>query len=264
MTQQGMRFAGADIDAAQGVLGKATAGESTHVVTLTDEQLMILDGVQHEQIVPLPWLDEQEGADRSLVGRVALRSMLSQGLVSSAPGKDGADVSIQAIPEITGPLVLRRTAQAIMSVERTTSLGKSWVFCYVHDGSGILEEDVSTSGHHRFSVYPENFLGERLEKFLDPTSAAVMSGRAQTFTVQQFEKEAPNIPQVAGSLVVTTLAVVRAGADELVNVSVYAGPEGVFVLRGGDRDGSGNATLTLTEAGSADIRALPESLAVAR
>ncbi|GAA1850119.1 hypothetical protein [Myceligenerans crystallogenes] len=263
MDQQEMRFDSADVDAAQGVMGRIVPGKSTRVVALTDEQVLILDGVETEQVVPLPWLDEQGDADRSLVGRVALRSMLSQGLVKTLPTADGSDVTLEAIPEITGPLVLRRTAQAIMSVERTTSLGKSWVFCYVHDGLGILEEDVADSGHHRFSVYSQDHLGERLQGFLDPTSAAVLSGRTRTFGVGQFEAEAASIPEVAEAQVVTTLAVVRAEAEEIVNVSVFAGPQGVFVLRGSDRDGSGNETLTLTEAGAADLRALPGSLVAA-
>lgn len=263
MTSQQMRFGTDDVEAARDVLGRAVAGEAVRVVTLTDEQVLVLDGVQHEQIVPLPWLDEQGEVDRELVGRVALRSMLSQGIVEARPRPDGEDVSIEAVPEITGSLVLRRTAQAILALERTTSLGKSWVFCYVHEGAGVLEEDVTTSGHHRFSVYSADLLGDRFGTFLDPTEAAVMAGRARTMTTEQFERDAPTMPELAEALVVTTLSVVRAGSETMINVSVYAGPRGVFVLRGGLNDDEGNAVLTLTEAGPSDVRSLPGELVVA-
>ncbi|WP_125773498.1 hypothetical protein [Antribacter gilvus] len=260
MTEGTMRFVREDVEAAQAVLGRAVEGRATHVVTLTDEQVVVLDGLQNEQVVPTPWLSAQVGADRELVGKVALRAMLSQGHVVPAPGTGGAEIGLEAVPEITGTLVLRRTSQAVLGFERVTSLGPSWVFCYVHDGGGVLEEEVTDSGHHSFSVYPVDFLTDRLGTYLDPTSAAVMSGAPRTLSTEELEQQRP--PELTEALVVTQVSAVRAPSDVMVTVSVYAGPRGVFVVRGGERTTeTGPAALTLTELGPAAVKALVRDLA---
>ncbi|WP_435737812.1 hypothetical protein V5D56_04235 [Cellulosimicrobium sp. PMB13] len=264
---QSMRWSVSDIAAAEQTLARSVPGEVTHVVTLTDEEVTILDGLHHEQLVALPWLDAQEGADRALVGRVALRSLLARGLVvpsdgAAAPGPDGdAQVGIEAAPEVTGPLVLRRTAHAILSAERTTALGKHWVYVYLHEDDRVLEEEVAPSGHHAFSVYPLADLSGRLAVFLDPATKAVLDGRSQTFTVEEFTAQAATVPEISDAVAVTTLAGVRAGSDVLVQVSVYATPDGVYVVRGGEHGTDGApVTLTLSEIGAATVRRLPLEL----
>lgn len=254
-----MKFTKADYEAAIAVLGRSEAGKPVGIVNLTDEQVMALDGVQAVQPTPMPWLDAQGDVDKELVVKVALRALLSQGLVVPASRGEGKEVGIDAIPELTGTLVLRRTAQAILSAERVTTLGRHWVYCYVHEGYGILEEEVATSGHHTFSVYPEAYLGERLEQFLDPTSAAIMAGKPRTFTVQEFEAAAPNLPELNEALTVTVVSVAKVGAELIRNVTVYSGPRGVFTVQGDLRDGV-NDHLVLTEVGAAVVRDLPGRL----
>ncbi|MCB7135733.1 hypothetical protein [Cellulosimicrobium marinum] len=264
--QTTMRWSADDIAAAEATLARVVPGEATSVGVLTDEEVVVLDGLQHEQLVPTPWLDAQEGADRTLVGRVALRSLLARGLVvpGGGDGTDaggGEDVSIEAVPEITGPLVLRRTAGAILSAERVTSGGRHWVFAYVHEDGCVLEEEVSRSGHHSFVVYPLDHLGERLVPFLDPQRSAVLDGRERRLDAAELRAGAPTTPGLATAVAATTLSAVRAGSDELVNVTVYAGPDGVFALRGAERDASGApAAYTLAELGPATLAALPGSL----
>ncbi|KLN36326.1 hypothetical protein ACFVSK_04625 [Cellulosimicrobium cellulans] len=268
MTQQTMRWSASDIAAAESALERAVAGEVTHVVTLTDEEIVILDGLQNPQLVAVPWLDAQEGADRALVGRVALRSLLARGMV--VPSEDAAAaepvdgrpaVGIEAVPEITGPLVLRRTANAILSVERTTSLGRHWVYVYLHEDDRVLEEEVAPSGHHAFSVYPLSELAGRLAVFVDPASQALLDGRSQTFTPDDFAARASSLPELAGALAVTTLGAVHAGSDVLEQVSVYATPDGVYTVRGGEHGADGAPTsLTLSEVGAATVRRLPLEL----
>ena len=262
MSEQTLNFTKADYEAAIAVLGRGEAGKATQIVNLTDEQVMVLDGVHAVQPTPMPWLEAQGDVDKELVGKVALRALLGQGYVVPADRGEGQPVGIDAIPELTGTLVLRRTAQAILSVERVTSLGRHWLFCYVHEGYGILEEEVATSGHHTYSVYPEAYLGERLETYLDPTSAAIMAGKSRTFTVQEFEAAGPTMPELTEALTVCVLSVVKVGSDIVRNATVYSGPRGVFTLQGGERDG-GDDRLVLSEVGAAVVRALPGKLLTA-
>lgn len=264
--QKPMEFGPDDVKAARATLAQARDGEVVGIVILTDEEVMILDGLEHEQLVPTPWLDAQGEADRSLMGRVALRSMASRELVVPAGTDESGSkiIKIKAHPGITGPLVLRRSAQEILSVERTSSNGKDWLFAYVHheDGSStVLEEEISGEGHHVFSVYPEALLGERFERFLDPTSTALMGTAAKTYSAEALQAAVQNLPQLKEAVAVSIVSGVARGSDELLNASVYAGPHGVHVLRGTEHDPDGSpVTYSLQEVGSRGLRALPAEL----
>lgn len=261
--QKAMQFGPDDVAAARATLAQAREGEVVGIVILTDEEVTILDGIEHEQLVPTPWLDAQGDADRSLLGRVALRSMLSRELVQPVDTDDGS-TKIRAHGGITGPLVLRRSAQEILSVERTSSAGTDWLFAYVHieDGrSTVLEEEISSAGHHIFSVYPEALLGERFEKFFDPTGTALLGTAPKTYSAQAFEAAVPNLPQLKEAVAVSLVSGVARGSDKLLNASVYAGPHGVYVLRGTEHTQDGTpVTYSLQEVSSRGLRSLPGEL----
>ncbi|MEU4388378.1 hypothetical protein [Promicromonospora sp. NPDC023805] len=261
--QKAMQFGPDDVEAARVTLAQARDGEVVGIVILTDEEVSILDGLEHEQLVPTPWIDAQGEADRSLMGRVALRSMASRELVVPAGTDESGNgvIAIKAHPGITGPLVLRRSAREIVSVERTSSNGTDWLFAYVHhedDKAVVLEEEISGHGHHVFSVYPEALLGERFEKFLDPTSAALMGTSAKTYSAEALQAAVASLPQLKEAVAVSVVSGVARGSDELLNVSVYAGPHGVHVLRGTEHDPAREpVTYSLQEVGSRGLRALP-------
>lgn len=261
-----MRFSETDIEAARATLAKARPGEVVAIVLLTDEEVVILDGLQHEQLVPTPWLDRQEGLDLTVAGRVALRSLLAREMAIPEEQADGT-TKVRAHPGITGALVLRRAARAIVSLERTTSQGKEWVFAYLHEEDGVaavLEEEISESGQHGFAVYHRELLGERLQKFLDPTSAAVMGGETRTMSAPELEASAALMPELNEAVAVSILTGIVKGRDELVNVSVYTGPHGAYVVRGTEHDAGGSpVTYSLTETGPRGLRAIPEELVVA-
>lgn len=262
-----MRFSETDIEAARATLAKAKPGEVVGIVMLTDEEVMVLDGLQNEQLVPTPWLEQQEGADKELMGRVALRSLLAREMAIPEENPADGSVKVRAHPGITGPLVLRRAGRAIVSLERTTSQGKQWVFCYVHEEDGaatVLEEEITGSGQHGFSVYPREYLGERLQFFLDPTDAATLNGRTRTVSAAELEQAARTMPELNEAVAVSILTGIVKGRDRLVNLSVYAGPHGVHVVRGSERDGNGDpVTYSLTETGTRGLRALPDELVAA-
>jgi hypothetical protein len=261
--QKPMQFGPDDVEAARATLAQARDGEVVGIVILTDEEVTILDGPEHEQLVPTPWIDAQGEADRSLMGRVALRSMASRELVVPAEtDESGSKVTkIKAHPGITGPLVLRRTAQKILSVERTSSNGKDWLFAYLHYEEGravVLEEEISGQGHHVFSVYPEALLGDRFEKFLDPTGTALLGTAAKSYTAEAFQAAVPSLPQLKEAVAVSIVSGVARGSDELLNASVYAGPHGVHVLRGTEHDPAGEPVMySLQEVSARGLRELP-------
>src|SRR5689334_8298077 len=102
-----MRFSKADLEAARATLAQAVPGQAVPIVLLTDEEVSILDGLAHGQLVPTPWLDTQSQVDRAVLGKVALRSLLARKMVHPATDPDSDEVGIEAHPGITGPLVLR-------------------------------------------------------------------------------------------------------------------------------------------------------------
>lgn len=259
-----MRFSEEDLAAARATLEQARDGDAVPIVILSDEEVTILDGLEHDQLVPTPWLDAQEGADRSLVGRVALRSLLARELVVQSGAASEGTVSITAHPGITGPLVLRRSAHEILSVERTTSGGKHWAFAYVHrseDRATVLEEEISSSGHHAFLVYPFDHLGERMAAFLDPTGTAVLGGPVRTFDAAALQAQAAGLPALSEAVAVSVLSGVRKDRDVLLSASVYAGPHGVHVLRGSRHGDDGSPVeYSLQEVSSRALRGLPAEM----
>lgn len=219
-----------DIAAARTTLEQSRAGEVTPIVVLTDEEVTILDGLQHDQLVPTPWLDEQD-ADREILGKVALRSMLARELVRPVEGAEG--ITIQAHPGITGPLVLRRTAQAFVTLERTTAEGRHWLFAYLHDDTTtVLEEEITAAGHHAFSVYPVELLGSRLRPLLDPYGSATGQGTRRTLSAADIEEQAARLPELRDAEAVIALSGIPEDHDLIANITVYAGRDGVYTLRG--------------------------------
>jgi hypothetical protein len=152
---------------------------------------------------------------------------------------------IQAVADITGALVLRRTGQVVLVVERTTMvMGVQPVFCYIHEGdeSGVLEEGVTQDGFHRFCVYTIGHLGGRLAQFFDPGGRTVADGPGSVVCVEALGSD----PRVQDAESVTIISVLRPNAPAVVNTVVYSGPAGVFALQGEDPN---DETKTLTPLG---------------
>ena len=259
MSTSTMRWSSSDIAAAQAVLDRAPADETTALVTLTDEEVVILDGLDNAQLVPTPWLDAQDG-DRSLLGRVALRSLLARGLVVPTGATD-TELGIEATPDITGPLVLRRTARALLVAHRTTSLDTSWVYLYLHEDDVVLEEEIGTSGHHTFRVYPLGSMAERLAAYLDPAQVTGEDGTPTTIDADDFAKRAPTLPGLADAQAVTVLTAARAGEDHVRTVSVYTGPSAVHLVQGSaEGTDTGPRTVDVAEISAQTLRSLPAEM----
>lgn len=226
MTTNTMKWTARDIEAAAKVLGSASASGAA-LPTLTDEEVVALDGVQHEQIVALPWLSAQD-ASKELMCAVALRGLLAKELVYPVIFEGETEPTrLHATEEITGALTLRRSGNSVVSVERTVSTGKRWLYGYVHE-EGVLLEEVDDGGLHGFTVVTRDQLVPRLAEFVDPKGAARRDSEARLFTEPQFEEHAATA--LADTEAASNVVAFNTDTNEFPTVTVYTGPNGVQVL----------------------------------
>src|SRR5919106_2465049 len=108
MTTNTMKWTERDVQCAAKILESATP-EGAVLPTLTDEEVVALDGVQHDQIVALPWLSAQT-VEKEILCAVALRGLLAKELVYPVIFQGESEPTrLHAVDEITGALTLRRS-----------------------------------------------------------------------------------------------------------------------------------------------------------
>ncbi|GAB48781.1 hypothetical protein [Mobilicoccus pelagius] len=130
-----------------------------HVIDLTDEELLGLDGPTSEQVAPLPWIGPRSDAETELAAEVGLRGLLTHGHVDADGG--GLD-----LPDgLSDVLDLRHDARAIVYADHSTRSAQETRILYVHDeasndaagceatgGDTVLVETVDGAGVHRFAI----------------------------------------------------------------------------------------------------------------
>lgn len=227
MSTSTMKWTQRDVECAAKVLAQASP-EGTALTTLTDEEIVALDGVQHEQIVALPWLSSQDAGNKDLMCAVALRGLLAKEYVYPVVFEGETEPSrLHAIEEITGSLTLRRSGDAVVSVERTVSTGKRWLYAYVHV-EGVLLEEVDDGGLHGFTVVSRGKATERLAAFVDPENAATRDTEPAVYTEPAFEQHAATA--LADTRAASNVVAFTTASDDFPTVTVYTGPSGVHVL----------------------------------
>ncbi|MBB5833213.1 hypothetical protein [Brachybacterium aquaticum] len=163
-----------DITAADDVLARATGGEPELLLTLTDEQIAGLDGEERRQFVAEPWLESRSEV-RAEVAEAGLRALLAAERVRELVDPTTGRRRWQAEPEIVGCLLLRRTAPTFTTAERTVQTPHGpevqRLHHYVHPG-GVLEEEVTPSGLHRFTPLRPEQAAARLAVVVDREGAA--------------------------------------------------------------------------------------------
>ncbi len=73
-----MEFGPDDVTAARATLAQARDGEVMNVVLLTDEEVMILDGLEHEQLVPTPCARRTAPSSRARCRQARNRATISK------------------------------------------------------------------------------------------------------------------------------------------------------------------------------------------
>lgn len=242
----------------------SAAQEPAPVVTLSDEQIAALDGYERRQFVALPWLDAHP-EQRRVAAAVALRGMIAGGQVLTRTARHEEGPRWRAIPEISGCLVLRRTAESFTTAERTvrTEAGPRVhrLHCYSHPG-GVLEEETTADGLHRFTVLRAEEATVRLAAFLDPAGLADPAADAESDTgggsVHVRGSELPAHPlaaQLAATRALTVLTRVRTADGTVQQLSAYATADGMLTMEALD-PGVEDPRLEFRRVGPASLRAL--------
>ncbi len=246
MSTQQIDWTPRDIECAQAVLTGSAPADGP-LPTLTDEEIVALDGVDRSQLVPLPFLDKNDG-DKRLMATVALRGLLAKQIAYPMVREGQPPTGLGAVAEVTGILTLRRTGQRIVSGERRSAAGTHWLFGYLH-GDQVLEEQISDAGVHAFEVYPAAQLVERLGVLADPQGAAAEDGAPDVLAQARFEQDAPTI--FAGALAVTTVVAGGVESDSQAVLTVYASADRVRTL---DAVSGAGVTYTVAEVSPGTLR----------
>ncbi|MER8161626.1 hypothetical protein [Streptomyces sp. NPDC094472] len=237
-------------DVRQG-LGKALAEEGSRpLLRLTDEELAALNPAAAESsIVAAPHLEGMSAQEREWVLATALRSLVSRDLVEIANAAeldvaleekhDSAKVELdmRLSPDLELALALRGTAERVLAVERTTSVGTEYAYIYLHTPELLLVEQVTGGGMHSLSlVATVQEAVETIRRLVDPQEVAgEHDGRPQELDPRALERDAIDPPLkhvidnalVVGQLVLLAgtpgpLLMTYATAEELWAVSVDA------------------------------------------
>jgi hypothetical protein len=228
-TDSAFRWSASDLAAANATLARAS-NPPAPVVILTDEELVALDGLQHSQLVPTPWLDAQ-AFDRTDLGGIALRGLIARKLVLPV-FTDAADgtIKLTSVEEIVGPLMLRRTARTVVRVERLSNTGRRWLFGYVHDGVKVLVEDLDDNGLHEFSVTDTEGWVEFVDAVVNPRRLTGSDGVPDTMAEASFTALTELPAPLAGAETISMVSASTFGAVNAENLAVYAGPERLACL----------------------------------
>lgn len=248
-----MHFSDDDVLVAMDVLTQDLHGEVTELVTLTDEELIALDGAEHEQITPVPWIatNAADTARRELATATAMRSFLARGLVVSSAVTDPRayregsmePLTFEAVPELRATAVLRRTADDVVVMERTTDAGTATSYFYVFDLDGdrrALWEAFGDQGIHLFFLVPGEILVDQMIAFADP-QGVIGDVDGEPVEVPAAELTTSEIGQaLAQSRAATSVLVARRSSDAPETFTVFARPDRVDLM---ETSGEGEQTV---------------------
>ncbi|WP_257232255.1 hypothetical protein [Streptomyces sp. Rer75] len=257
---------GATLEEIRRDLGKVLAEEGSRtLLRLTDEELAVLSPATEggSTIVAAPHLEGMSAQERDWVLATALRSLVSRDLVEIANTAEldaalrqesqSADVEMDMrfSPDLELALTLRRTAERVLAVERTTSEGTSYAYVFIHGADVLLIEDVTGGGMHAFTLVatvPE--AAESIRRLIDPHESAGHDGPTQELDPEALERDSMAPPMkdvidnalVVGQLVLLAdtpgpLLMTYATAEELwtVNVDAPHAPSGITARSVGEQ-----------------------------
>lgn len=236
-------FSDEDLESAIAVLQQDLEGEVQELFSLTDEELLAVDGVQHPQMTELPWVQANADAPelRELMAAVAMRSLLARGLITTSADEDPAEysqgsrtpLSFDAAPELRGVAVLRRIPEAFVLIRRRTSAGNATSYFYLFDVQGrarVLWEAYDASGMHVFHLVPFELLAAQVVSFLDPEGGLGQEdGQPQELPVQGFE-QSEQAAVLAGAHAVSSVAIASVAHGSTEGFTTFAQPDHLVLM----------------------------------
>jgi len=234
-------FTREDVVAAAEVLHAAAEGEPELLLVLTDEQIAGLDGADRPQFVAEPWLGERP-EQREIAAEAGLRALLAADRVREVIDPASGHRGWRADATIAGCLLLRRTAPTFTTAERTVQTPQGpevqRVHHYAHP-DGVLEEEVTPSGLHRFTPLRIEQAAARLAVVVDREGAAGTAsegssadGTAEPVRVRGSELAAghPLAARLVAARSLVVLTAVRAEDGAVRQVSVAAAEDEVLLM----------------------------------
>ncbi|GAA1733056.1 hypothetical protein [Brachybacterium phenoliresistens] len=198
--------------------------EPQDIITLSDEQIVGVDGHLRRQLTALPWLELHE-QDRAVAATAGLRSLLASGQVALGQDLDTGERRWLVDPAINGCSVLRRTADVLCSAERQVQ-GEAGpqthrLYYYVHR-EGILEEEVTASGMHVFRVLRPEAVPARMITLVDQDAAAGESGEPTLLEEGDLAPGGRFAQRLADARAITILSALDTRTDDVKQLTVYA------------------------------------------
>lgn len=241
-------------------LGRESVEE---IATVSDEELVALDGVGRQQITALPYLEEHapEAEDRIPLALTAMRSLMVRRLVvgeiaaAEFEERPLADENLQKVtvePRLTGALVLRRSSRALLAFERETAMGMHRLYYYPHDSDVILEEEVTADGVHVFCVMPASAVPERARHLIDQPGVAGEGGEPRSLALEDIENDDHLAPQLESTLALTVGTMLSRVVDAAMGVHFHMTDAAVIA---GQPSADGTA-VTFMEVSAATIEQL--------
>lgn len=210
----------------------------------TDEELIALDGLDTVQLVPLPWVvDNEDSVERATAASIALRSLIARRLVLPAEllAEDWDDLGddprrLYAVDPVQGILELRRRFTSLITFQRMVSEQIYTIVQYVYEGDTLLEEEITADGYHHFHVLPVDSAVDHAVTLLDQDEVAGEDGEPITLKMSAIE-EHPELGPVLSDTRALTVASLVTRAGEAEQLTFYATSDRTYVSRS-DQDPS--------------------------
>lgn len=210
----------------------------------TDEELIALDGLDTVQLVPLPWVvDNEDSVERATAASIALRGLIARRLVLPAEllAEDWDDLGddprrLYAVDPVQGILELRRRFTSLITFQRMVSEQIYTIVQYVYEGDTLLEEEITADGYHHFHVLPVDSAVDHAVTLLDQDEVAGEDGEPITLKMSAIE-EHPELGPVLSDTRALTVASLVTRAGEAEQLTFYATSDRTYVSRS-DQDPS--------------------------
>lgn len=246
-TQPDITWTERDYNCAQAVLSRVEDPDSA-LLTLADEAIVALDGINREQMTALPWL-ELHSEQRELACNVALRGLLASGAAFPLILDDDMQPSGLAANElITGVMAMRRTGERIITAELKKEDGNVWLYGYIH-GDVVLQELVDSSGTHLFMLAKRADFPTHVMELANAAGLNSADGPRSSFTVEDFQQQAASV--LHGALGVTSITGVSLEETTFASYTLYSTADQLLSLTSRTENGTVQLDLVPVAATSA-------------